>query len=359
MINIRYIQSLHRPFNQNLNTIKWVCHFAKENNNISKSDFYVQFYIYLIKKLQKQYSRKLPKEITGLPSSSSVKDVYNFFKQYKDNDLVNIITTKVQKRTSSLDRSIYSTYKAASYYINLAKDKFEFLDKNYKLTSKGIELLNKKRRDFQLTNSDKEIFFKAILDKDFHFFISNCYFEVIGKKYKINDLSSEKFDFLDKHYQIRHFNYTSASLVNYNTVRNFWIKDLDVIGKNNKIRKFYAHILEENYSNLKKDIDYKFNEYIKSTLLEKRLYIKNKNKFIFSFENCKKNELGFANLYDIKEFMRMGTDNYQKFLSDFYENERKNFNIFYNNVVTSIDKRKRFYIRDKPVLSIKIKQNGN
>ena len=55
----------------------------------------------------------------------------------------------------------------------------------------------------------------------------------------------------------------------------------------------------------------------------------------------------------------MGAENYQKFLSDFYENERKNYNIFYNNIVTSIDKRKRFYIREKPVLSIKIKQNGN
>ena len=359
MINIRYIQSLHRPFNQNLNTIKWVCSFVKENNNISKSDFYVQFYIYLIKKLYKQYSRKPPKETTGLPSLSSVKDVYNFFKQYKDNDLVNIINTKVKKRTSSLDRTIYSTYKAASYYINLAKDKFEFIEKNYKLTSKGIELLNKKSRDFQLTKSDREIFFKAILDKDFHFFISNCYFEVVGKKYKISDLSSEKFDFLDKYYQIRHFNYTSASLVNYNTVRNFWIKDLDVIGGNNKIRKFYANILEESYFDLKNDIDYKFNDYIKSTLIEKRSYIKNKNKFILAFKNCKKNELGFANLYDLKQFLRMGAENYQKFLSDFYENERKNYNIFYNNIVTSIDKRKRFYIREKPVLSIKIKQNGN
>lgn len=359
MINIRYIQSLHRPFNQNLNTIKWVCSFVKENENISKSDFYVQFYIYLIKKLHKQYSKKPPKETTGLPSLSSIKDVYNFLKQYKGDDLVNIINEKVKKRVSSLDKSIYSTYKAASYYINLSKDKFEFIDKNYTLSTKGKELLDKKSKDFQLTMSDKEIFFKAILDKDFHLFISNCYFEVIGRKYKINDLSSDKFNFLDKYYNIRHFNYTTSSLTNYNAVRNFWIRELDVIGKNNKIRLFYLKILHDNYYDLKKDIDNKFNEYLNSTLLEKRKYINNKNKFILAFKKSTKNELGFANLYDVKKLLRMGAENYQLFLSDFYESERKNYNIFFNNIVTSIDKRKRFYIRNKPVLSIKIKEHGN
>ena len=62
----------------------------------------------------------------------------------------------------------------------------------------------------------------------------------------------------------------------------------------------------------------------------------------------------FVNLYDIKKDLRMSFENFEKMLNDYYEHERKNQLILFSNTVTSIDKRKRFYIRNKPVVKIKI-----
>ena len=50
----------------------------------------------------------------------------------------------------------------------------------------------------------------------------------------------------------------------------------------------------------------------------------------------------------------MSFENFEKMLNDYYEHERKNQLILFSNTVTSIDKRKRFYIRNKPVVKIKI-----
>ena len=55
-----------------------------------------------------------------------------------------------------------------------------------------------------------------------------------------------------------------------------------------------------------------------------------------------------------KQDFRMSFSNFEKILNDYYESERKNQLILFSNTVTNIDKRKRFYIRNKPVIKIKI-----
>lgn len=53
--------------------------------------------------------------------------------------------------------------------------------------------------------------------------------------------------------------------------------------------------------------------------------------------------------------MRISAENFQKFLVEFYESEKKIRNIYFSNTVNSIDTRERFYIRNRPVIKIKIK----
>ena len=81
MNSLIYIKSLHRPYNQNLNTVKWVCNFSGSKNlngEISKSDFYIDFYVFLIKRLYNLYRKNPDEYLThGIPSFESVKKSYN------------------------------------------------------------------------------------------------------------------------------------------------------------------------------------------------------------------------------------------------------------------------------------------
>ncbi|WP_299715975.1 hypothetical protein [uncultured Tenacibaculum sp.] len=127
----------------------------------------------------------------GLPSKLKVNSVFEFINYTKEKDLFEEIKTKIKKRTTKLDRDIYTTYKATSYFINLAKEKFKLLNDKNLLTQKGEELIRYKSTFFNLTNKEKEFFFLRILESDFHIFISICYFIKLGKKYNIKDISND------------------------------------------------------------------------------------------------------------------------------------------------------------------------
>ncbi|KAF9659994.1 hypothetical protein HBA12_07095 [Tenacibaculum mesophilum] len=313
----------------------------------------------MIYTLNKKYDTTEIKEYHGFPSKEKVNSVYKYIKDENKENLVEEIKTKIKERRTSLDRDVYSTYKASSYFINLAKDKFKLLDNKNVLTQKGKELLNYKSSFFKLSRKEKSFFFLRILESDFHFFISICFFLKLEKKYNLKGVSNEQYNFLDKFYDIRHFNFTSSSLNNFNKVRLFWIEELDLLDTNRNIRKHYiklifTHGFELLYDELKQKLD----KYEKENFKPKVQYITRKNKFLQEYNNCLKNNksnIGFVNLYYIKENMNLSYERFQLFLEKFYEEEKNNYNIFYNNIVNSIDKRKRFYIRKKPVINIKVK----
>ena len=70
--------------------------------------------------------------------------------------------------------------------------------------------------------------------------------------------------------------------------------------------------------------------------------------------NIQKDKSGFVNLYNICSDMKMNYAKFNAFISEFYESERLKKNIYFINIVSTIDQRKRFYIRKTPVLKIKI-----
>lgn len=361
MEKLIYIPSLHRPFNQQLKTTKWVCQFiSSRTTKVLSSELNSDFYYYLIKFLQREYKRHIPSEFNGLPSDVAVNNIYSYMKSISKKQFIAELPKIISNRKSSLEKQIYSTYKAASYYVNLAKDKFKLIDEKNELTRNGIELIGIKSNNFKLASKEKEFFFERILEVDFHLFITHCLFARLEKKYDLKKIIDDELVFIDKFLNIKHFNFTSSSLENYNIVRAFWVNVLGVLDKNKNIRSRFLKLITNNttFTDQFVEINSLFQRFEKENFKSKKKYLLNKSKFIETYRTRLKNDvsdLGYINLYDIKNYMRISQEGFQTFLNEFYEYEKNNLSIFFSNTVNSIDRRERFLIRNRPVIKIKIK----
>ncbi|OXB07817.1 hypothetical protein [Flavobacterium pectinovorum] len=361
MDKVIFIASLHRPFSQQLKTTKWVCDFiASSKTNIQSSQLNLEFYYYLINILYKEYQRETPTEFNGLPSDSAVYNIYEYLKTKSKTKFIEEIPGIIKSRNTALERQIYSTYKAASYFVNLAKDKFGLVDDKNKLTYTGNSLIAIRSNFYKLSTVEKEFFFVRILEADFHLFLTLCLFNKLEKKYSLKGTIDEQLDFIDKFLKISHFKFTSASLSNYNIVRTYWAEIIGVLNSQGNIRKKYIDIINDNEKFRESFLNLSglFLKFEKENFKSKISYHTRKAIFVKSYKNCLKqniSDLGYINLYDIKQQMRISSQNFQVFLAEFYELEKNNLSIFFNNTVNSIDRRERFYIRNRPVIKIKIK----
>lgn len=361
MAPIIYIASLHRPFNQQLKTSKWVCQFVYSwKKRLTSAELYGEFYYYLIDKLNEEYKIAVPGNLNGLPSSSSIENINNYLRSKTKVEFLEELPKIISSRKSNIEKQIYSTYKASSYYLNLAKDKFALIDGKNSLSSKGIELLKIRSSFFHFSSKEELFYFERILSADFHLFLTHCLFLRLSKKYSLKNTTFEEADFINRYLDIKHFNFTTSSLSNYNVVRSAWVTSLNVVNQFGKIRRKFLEIIESNewyktnFMDLS-DLVSKFeNEDLKSILI----YRKKRDQFFKIYLKKLKfepNDQGYINLYDIKDEMKISYANFQNLLSDIYEREKIKKSIFFNNVVNSIDTRKRFYIRTRPVIKIKIK----
>lgn len=358
---IIYIKSLHRPYNQNLNSVKWVCKFIKDNSNndISKSDFYVEFYLYMIKKLYKLYEINPNETLThGIPSFDSIKKSYDTLIGESKQKQKQIISKSITKRENEYEKSIFSTYKATSYFINLAKDKLNFVDDDNKLNISGEILVNCRSNAFKLSEKEKIIIFNSIIRCDFHFFISLVLLKKVERKVKNLSIEEIHFEFLAEKLDIKHFRYTEASNeINFSKIRDYWIKDLGCLDRNLNLRKsFLEAINNEGFENPYMKIKQLVNDYYKENISSKSKFHEKREIFIDIYETTPKNELGFLSLQDIANQMKMGNKSFQNFISKFYELEKNKYNIFFNNVVQSISGKNQYFIRNRPVVNIKIKE---
>lgn len=361
MDKLLYIPSLHRPFSQQLKTTKWVCEYVAANNKkISSSNLNLYFYYYLVNRLHKEYRKEIPTEFNGLPSDTAIVNIFEYLKGRSKKEFIEEVPQIIKSRNTPLERQIYSTYKAASYYVNLAKDKFYLLNDRNRLTEDGEYLLSLRSNFFKISTNEKLFYFKKILNVDFHLFITHCLFAKLEKQYSLKSTVDDQMVFIDKFLKIGHFNFTSSSLENYNIVRGYWADTLGIINANGIIRKNYLTIINTNieYKTLFQILLMQFQQFEKENFKLKKNYLSKKIKFLESYKNnLKKNvsDLGYLNLYDIKAQMRISNENFQSFLTEFYEQEKNNFSIFFSNDVNSIDRRERFLIRNRPVIKIKIK----
>ncbi|MEC4117151.1 hypothetical protein VSP20_09215 [Myroides phaeus] len=362
METIIYIKSLHRPYNQNLNSVKWVCKFVKDkntNNKISKSEFYIEFYMYLINKLFDFYNKNPDHSLThGIPIFDSIKKAHEGINFIPKDQRRIYISNAVSRSQTETEKSIFSTYKAASYFINLAKDKLNFIDKNNNLNSKGLSLVNFRSNDFVLSRKEKEILFISIINHDFHFFVSLLLLQKNQKKIKNLTIEELHFTFLIENFNIRHFSYTETSNEkNYSKVREHWINDLAILDKNLNIKKSFLLIIKnEGFEQLYNDVKEQVEDYYKNKILPQSKLQNKIDLFKEVYDNSPKNELGFLALHEIANQMKMGKASFQDFLSKFYEIEKNKSNIFFNNVVQAISGKNQFFIRNRPVVNIRIKK---
>ena len=107
------------------------------------------------------------------------------------------------------------------------------------------------------------------------------------------------------------------------------------------------------------DIETHVKEYT-TELRKRRKFIEQKSTFVTTYHNSvktNKDKSGFVNLYDISKEMRMSYDRFQSFLTQFYQEEKLVRNIFFINIVSTIEQRRRFYIGNAPVIKIKMTKN--
>ncbi|MFH6993424.1 hypothetical protein [Flavobacterium sp. FlaQc-48] len=362
-MEIPFIHSLHRPLNKPLKCTRWVCEFLVSQDDIKSSMINLEFFYYLVKKLHKTYSTYVPDEYHGIPSKGAIDAIFTYIQSVSKSDLSQNITSILQnKKRVGIEKQIYSVYKASSYFVNLAKDKFKLIDEKNNLTTNGKNLLEiKTGSKFSLSTKEKEFYFERVLECDFLIFITHCSFENIQIKYDLRDATEYQYLFMEKFYSISHFNFTTPSLENYNTVRSYWIDTLDVLNKNKKLRTKYLNIIksDENFFKWYEEILENIKNFENTTFKKNLKYLKLKKLFVVEYDKFVKNQtedLGFVNLHDLKLHLHISFENFQIFLNQFYEEEKRNSKIFFSNIVNSVDRRQRFYVNKIPVLKIKIKK---
>lgn len=359
------IDSLHRPFHRPIWIVKWVCYFIiqRDKNNkgyISYKDVTIDFYFFLLKQLYNNY----PQDNDGIPSIESVNDVWSFFHtveiEQREKTLRDILS---REREKGIETKIYSTYKAASYYLNLSDEKLHFLNEKGEVVCWNRKQLTKAVLKSGINDTDRKTYLRHIIKYDGHFFLSMCLLQKPVKQYALK-MEDEIFKFMQLYYPTSSFEYTKKSHSNYYVVRKRWLELLGVINDTGSLNKVLINVIKDDssfeiiYQGVKNNIK-DFTDDIR----KKSNFIKNKKKFIAIYQKlvqASEDKSDFVNLYDISKELRMSFHRFQDFLSQFYQEERLVRNIFFVNVVSTIDQRKRFYIGSSPVIKIKIsKYYGN
>ena len=362
MIEKRFFKSLHRPFHKALRSLKWVCMFVQYNDenkvNVKPSDFHYNFFFYLINRLNKEYKRNAILTIEGVPSTATINEVMDYFNDIEGEEKYVILKQILKNRTSDIEKKIYSTYKATSYYVNFAKEKLCFLDEKYNLTTSGQSLLSAKSSFFKISIKERNIIAKNLIENDTFVFLPLCLSIPMMKRYKIQQYFH--INFIENEYDINIFKYTKTSLEkNYTNVRLSWSKDLNIITESGKVSAWFLKLLTDNLEicDIASSMNIKLENFFKTeavAISKTQLKI---DKFLNVYDECislKKDDIGYVNLYDIKKIMRMSYDKFQEFLVLFYTLKHTEYMMRFTNIVSNIDGRKRFYIKNTPTIKIKI-----
>lgn len=292
----------------------------------------------------------------GIPSKESVIAVREEFSNIPSENRLGYLKSILQKkRDSKIEKQIYSTYKASGYYINLAKEKLNFIDNSGNIIVDDFP--SKYWKMPNLYKSERVIILKQILKYDAVYFLSLCLMQKEANKYEL-PLSDLIYDFLKEFYSEARFDFISRSCHNYYIARKCWEEILGVLTMSKGLSSLAKLAIRESSATQKtyNDIVALIKAY-RPTMKRQQSFNKlvakfNKTYIQFVKKQKKLNE--YVDLHDICRTMGMSYCRFNTFLSEFYEKFRTSKNIFFINIVSTIDQRKRFYVRNMPVLSIKI-----
>lgn len=360
MAEIKVLHSLHRPYHCPLWIVKWVCCFYAKRAQSPMGYFLfdeliVDMYFKMLEWLMKYY----PIGCVGVPSKDAIFTVIEYFDSISIEERASTLKGVLakSKRAKGVETQIYSTYKAVSYYNNLAKDKLQFISNQEDLCCWDYSSFRNFRFSCGISKNDRKIFINQILKNDGHFLLSQILLQKYAGKYNLN-VEDIVFDFMQKNYPIPRFDFVTHSHQNYYVVRKHWIEQLGLITPSGAPSSILSRCISEDvhFTYLRNDILQKISRYI-DNIRNKSAYLKHVDLFYKSYRSRLKgieDESGFVNLYDICSDMKMTYARFNAFIEDFYEAERMKKNIFFINIVSTIDQRKRFYIRNTPILKIKI-----
>lgn len=353
------LHSLHRPYHRPLWIVKWICCYYSLRARYSNEKFrFNDNIIDLFFKLLEWLFRSYPKHTDGIPSKDAIIAVHNFFWNHPitlREMLLKDILAKEQ-RLKGIETQVYSTYKAVTYYHNLAKEKLHIVKDDGSFEGWHADILSTWRKSSTISKDDRLIYIRHILDNDFHFFVSQCMLEKFIHKYEL-DSKETIFGFMQKYYPLSRFNYNQRSHHNYYDVRRQWINLLKVITPNGSLTSEFKEIIQSNpkYNKEFDDINNKIADYT-NCMKGNHLFRKQVEAFYEAYNVVRSQGAinDYVNLYDISTIMKMSYARFNTFVDRFYESERTKRNIFFINIVSTIDQRKRFYVRETPVLKVKI-----
>lgn len=349
------LEGLHRPFNVPLCQVIWVCKFLLSISVEGKlkckpSDINYLFFQSHIRDLHKKL--RTYTVIEGVVSKENVDKIYPLISKLSIKQLRSRISHVLSKRESEMDKKIYSSYKNTSYYVTLTK-KLGLIDDRYYLSQEAMWLANHKHSFFRLDSSEKEVILRLVMEKDGDMFIPFLISQPFALK---TGDQSIYLKYLEKCCDITFFRYiTKSQTSNYDKVRVSWIRQLGVITAKGNICKRYSWLKAKNAFAIHYDIERNF--------LKSLVKVEEKRKVLFqnledSYQELIKegrHDAQFVNLYDIMSMMHCSYNSMNKLIEDYYEQKKEEKIVLFSNLVQSIDKRRRFYVKNNiPVLKIKI-----
>ena len=244
--------------------------------------------------------------------------------------------------------------------MNLADDKLHFVGRNSVLPNWSPNQLTKTALKSSISTTDRKMYVQHILQNDGHFFLAMCLLQKPVMKFELK-MDVEIFKFMQRYYPVANFDYTKQSHSNYYVVRKRWVELLQAVNEKGTLGKVLLNSIKENseFHAIFIDIVGHVKEYT-TELRKRRQFIEQKNDFVTTYQNSvkiNKDKSGFVNLYDISKEMGLSYDRFQSFLTQFYQEEKLVRNIFFINIVSTIEQRRRFYIGNAPVIKIKMTKN--
>ncbi len=348
---------LHRPFNKPLKSLVWVCRFVKRYKVRKGHDFYLDFFLWMLKAITNHTEGFNEQKAEGVVKPQNAQMILGLFSNYTYDEIKAKVRLTLMERPSNEDRIIYSSYKNTSYYITLAK-KVNLVKYHGELTPLGSELANiRDSHFFELLDRHKVIIFRALCP---YFFSHLIIITQSNHLFKGDRAIGDSFfrAYLKCRVGEGSIRYVTSFDKNYLEVLRHWVDTLELCTRTGSLRKNYLVAiddleLKEKYDDIIKDTETFYKEDYQHRIKQEQQYEKIRkayDHFLYKGEA----EFGYVNLYDIKKVFRLSYNKYNELINSYYTDCRRHEIILFSNTVSSIDKRKRFIVAGNVVLKIRI-----
>ena len=349
------LEGLHRPFNMPLCQLVWVCKFIvslwkDEQLTCMPSEINYRFFKSHLKDLH--HKMKSEKKIEGVIQKDNADLIYERIKKLNIKELKELISKVLLSRKEKVDRKIYSAYKNTSYYITLAK-KLDLINERYYPSERAKSLARHKTTFFYLDSFQKDLIFRILVEKDKDMLIPL----IISLPFEQNEKAPRIYlKYIEKCCDVTFFKYiTKSQTSNYDKVRLSWIKQLGAVSKRGYLLKKYEWLKNEEAFAEHNENERKFLKLIVRNEVKMNKAFKQFERSYHTLVSEGKHDALFVNLYDIMSLMHCSYNTLNKIIVQYYEQKKEEKIVLFTNLVQSIDKRRRFYVKNQvPVLKVKI-----